>query len=264
VAVGEYSDSTGSRFTLAESWNGSTWTIVPTINPGAYWNQLNAVSCTTTTNCTAVGTYQSSSGLTVTLAEHWNGKAWTTQSMPATTGDGDLLNISCTAANACTAVGSQGAATLAERWNGTNWKVQSTPTPAGAHQSQLSGVKCTSSTVCLAVGYSSATLAERWNGTSWKVVTTPSVPGGFGVLAAVSCTSASACTAVGNSNGGPYLSLAEAWNGKTWTVQSTPDPNADNDLLGVACTTSTVCTAVGYDDGDTGSSPVLTFGIQRA
>ena len=55
-----------------------------------------------------------------------------------------LNAVSCTAANACTAVGGQG---IALAWNGSVWSSQQTPTA-----SVLRGVSCTSATVCTAVG----------------------------------------------------------------------------------------------------------------
>jgi len=45
--------------TLVEAWDGSTWTVVPSPNPGGTSNsaisELRSVSCTSETNCLAVG-----------------------------------------------------------------------------------------------------------------------------------------------------------------------------------------------------------------
>jgi hypothetical protein len=55
---------------LAETWDGSTWTIQSTpVSSGG----LSAVSCTSATVCTAVGKYETSSGSQVTLAERYSG-----------------------------------------------------------------------------------------------------------------------------------------------------------------------------------------------
>src|SRR5262249_49700269 len=139
--------------------------------------------------------------------------------------------VSCSPASSCTAVGSftdssgTGAA-LAERWNGTSWAVQSVPNPSGAQSSFLSGVSCTSSTACIAVGSSTlGTLAEQWNGPAWRLQPPPS-PGPPPILLAVSCASSSACTAVGTTDSsGGGVTLAERWNGTKWTVKSTPNPS---------------------------------------
>jgi hypothetical protein len=115
----------------------------------------------------------------VTLAERWNGTAWTVQTTPnpgsAEGTYSTLEGVSCTSATACTAVGSSNpiatglTATLAERWNGTAWSIQATPNPSGAETSELNEVSCPSDSACAAAGqYSTAgfffvTLAERFS-----------------------------------------------------------------------------------------------------
>ena len=68
------------EFTLAETWNGSTWTILPTPSPrlpggGA---ELNSISCTSSTSCMAVGetlVFHEPGGYLIPhpFAESWNG-----------------------------------------------------------------------------------------------------------------------------------------------------------------------------------------------
>ena len=72
TAVGSTSTST-TTVTLAERWNGTTWSIQTTPNPtGGSSAGLGGVSCASATACTAAGGY--TKGTTgVTLAEHWNG-----------------------------------------------------------------------------------------------------------------------------------------------------------------------------------------------
>jgi hypothetical protein len=110
--------------TLAESWDGSTWTIqtTPTPSGSATLSSLWGVSCTSATACTALGDYSTSSSTSV-LAERWDGRTWTIQSTPS--GLAQLDGVSCTSAAACTAVGrnyinSNGIikVTLAERYSG--------------------------------------------------------------------------------------------------------------------------------------------------
>jgi hypothetical protein len=189
-----------------------------------------------------------------TLAQRWNGRAWTLQTTPNPTGatDNNLAGVSCASPTACTAVGNytSGGVTraLAERWDGAAWAIQTTPTPTGATSSVLSGGSCTSPTACTAVGrYTSAgvthTLAERWDGTNWTIQPTPDPTGGS-PLTGVSCTSATACTAVGGSG----TTLAERWDGTAWTIQTTPTLTGGvfTVLTGVSCASATSCTAVGY------------------
>ena len=43
--------------------------------------------------------------------------------------------------------------TLAERWDGTSWHLSAPGAPAGATQSNLTGVSCQSSSNCMGVGW---------------------------------------------------------------------------------------------------------------
>ena len=165
-AVGWSGNTTGQTFPLAEWWDGVSWSVQTTPTPaGATDPRLNAVSCTSVTACTAVG---SSSG--VSLAERWNGARWSLQTTANRNGAPPLQGVSCSSKDACTAVGGPSGFALAERWNGARWSSQTTPSPA-RRTLMLLGVSCPSSTVCKAVGGSensdgdtSVPLAEAWNG----------------------------------------------------------------------------------------------------
>jgi hypothetical protein len=63
--------------------------------------------------------------------------------------------VSCLSSSSCEAVGYRlisPAGTAAEGWDGSIWSSQSTPNPAGAFESVLSGLSCTSASACMAVG----------------------------------------------------------------------------------------------------------------
>src|SRR5919201_345683 len=226
---------------------------------GADTWELNGVSCTSKTLCTAVGSYSDATG-SHPMAENRSGTTWTIVSVPVPSGATgvQLADVSCTAASACIAVGHYDHAgdtlTIAERWNGTSWTIQSTPNPAGATATQLDSISCVSTTACVAVGHSAGsttttTLAERWNGASWAIQSTPN-PTGFSAseLNGVSCPSAGACVAVGDSsNGSNSVTLAERWNGTSWVIQSTPKPSGAtaSKLFDVSCTSASACTAGG-------------------
>jgi hypothetical protein len=81
TAVGWYETSPGAYDTLAEVWNGTTWTIQNTPNPtGATASYLFGASCASASACTAVG-YDLNPSYTA-LAEGWNGTSWAIQSTP--------------------------------------------------------------------------------------------------------------------------------------------------------------------------------------
>jgi hypothetical protein len=228
----------------------------------AKWTAPRELSCVSSTECIAVGAYQSSTSVETPLAEKWNGAAWATQTAAVPSGAlwSALADVSCTSSTACTAVGryensSKTEVTLAERWNGSEWVVQSTPNPSGAKSSWLEAVSCTSSTACTAVGRyensskTEVTLAERWNGSEWVVQSTPNPSGAkWSRLADVSCSATLTCTAVGSdeNSSGVRVTLAESWNGSEWTILSTPNPGGAewSSLKGISCPNGE-CVAVG-------------------
>src|ERR1700693_3995832 len=76
-AVGNSTSTTHFDKTLAEHWNGTSWTVVSTPNASAFHNDLTGVSAISSNDVWAVGTYQiDSSGNLQTFAEHWNGTIW--------------------------------------------------------------------------------------------------------------------------------------------------------------------------------------------
>jgi hypothetical protein len=238
IAVGLQGFNTegSATHTLAERWNGKRWSIVPSSNPHASVLALDAVSCSSSTDCSAVGDY-ADPGLpsSSTLVEHWNGKTWKIVASP---GDGSgaeffgLVGVSCPSATSCVSVGEIGTgldafSTLAERWNGRTWSL--TPSPTGGN---LYSVSCASATNCFAAGSldplqgdPASTLVDRWNGTHWSEEATPSSNDSFDVLATVSCASSTYCLAVGESDSVLHngaAALAEQWNGTNWSIVASP------------------------------------------
>jgi len=253
--------------------------VSPYAGPGgaasATSSQLHGVSCTSATFCMAVGEQGTSSGGATTLAERWNGSAWSIVASPnpAASKFSRLYAVSCPSPSDCTAVGSQFNATtkisktLVERWNGKKWSlVSDADFPGGPSGAFLFGVACTSSTFCFAVGQRSVSgsvgtivLIERWNGHSWSLVNTPKVPNArYLVLKAVSCTSTRRCDAVGDfltPSAGP-VPLTEHWNGTAWTLvpSATTGELGEGDLLvSVSCGSPASCIAAGeYELGGVG------------
>ncbi len=151
MAVGYYDNASLTSQTLIESWNGSTWTVVPSPNLGSFNNVLSGVSCTTPTNCVAVGHYISASDVLQTLIETWNASSWSVTSSPNSSGNSQLLGVSCTKLTKCVAVGDYSFGTLIESWKRTGWLV--TPSPNQGSSDSLSSVSCTRPKRCVAVGY---------------------------------------------------------------------------------------------------------------
>ncbi len=260
IAVGSRSGRT-----LAERWNGSTWTLLATPSPGNAGNTLSGISCSSGTRCVAVGSYRTSARGPVPLAETWNGSTWR---LSAGTGSGGILNgVSCVSAAWCMAVGfGSDNQNTAERWNGTSWR--SLPVPnIGGPSSILSAVSCTAQASCIAVGSgapddeTNLPYSVVWNGSSWRELTTPGrgeeISAG---LNGVSCA-AGDCVAVGSGGGVSGAdALALRWNGTAWQ-QLTMPPAAQGQpdiLAAVSCPGASWCMAVGSTKTGTTSAKPLT------
>jgi hypothetical protein len=218
VAVGyTVNPTTNSEQDLAELSDGEIWTIQatqPALSGVDFF--LNAVSCSSATDCLAVGQYHTTlagADQYLTWSEHWNGSIWTGWYPGAIGGYyNNLAGVSCPSATACTAVGWAHAAggndvPVAERWTGAGWVTLSPKFPVALDGTVLTGVSCASVTSCTAVGwayqslapaYAEVPVAESWGGTGWTLGS-PLSPSGAtqSTLATVSCTSATVCTAVG-------------------------------------------------------------------
>ena len=245
-AVGEHGNNVGTQSNLAEVWNGTTWLIQRTPNPGSPFgppiNDLEDVSCVSTSFCEAVG-----NGPNGMAALGWNGTSWQVQNRP---GNGGFQGqrVSCPSVDFCMSIDPLG---RVDTWNGSSWSVGTNLTGF----SPVSGLSCVAASFCEAVGSGPpGESAARWNGGTWTAQPTP---GGAGEdLRAVSCLSATSCEAAGELvNQGNPLTLAEVWNGSAWTIQPTPNPSLSmgSVLNGLWCTSASVCAAVGqYQTGSFG------------
>ena len=159
TAVGRY--FTGLSFqTLVEVRKGTAWSIVrsPAVSAGTN-SELDAVSCSSVSDCTAVGHVTTTRG-TRTLIEHGGGSRWSIVTSPNAGGVNDdnyLSAVSCPIATACTAVGRYFTGvsflTLIEQWSGSGWSVTPSPNVNVNKTNYLTGVSCLSPSTCTAVGY---------------------------------------------------------------------------------------------------------------
>jgi hypothetical protein len=125
-AVGALGD--GDDGALAEHWNGSAWSIVPT--PAlAGIGLFSSATAVGSSDVWAVGSQGSS-----TLTEHWDGSAWSIVSspnpLPTYKGNNFLTAVTAVSSTDVWAVGATLDFTLGEleqtmtmRWDGTSWTV---------------------------------------------------------------------------------------------------------------------------------------------
>lgn len=231
VAVGHVvaSNIQGGQ-TLVESWNGTTWSTTPSLTD-LNGSSLSAVSCTSPTDCVAVGVDWSADDFP--LVYTWHGSTWSTTGVIDTIapyGLGRLSSVSCTTSTFCMAVGSWNdfGATVGPRVYvqiGSSWSAIAYPSISAG----VGTVACTGPTFCMTPGYS-------WNGTTWSATSSP------GSISGLYCTSPTDCVAVGGNS-------IESWDGSTWSAASNPSPTSV--LSGLSCTDSTDCVAVGSAAGQT-------------
>jgi hypothetical protein len=111
MAVGMTQTGSGN-LVLTDSWNGSSWSIVPSaVIPAAETGALYAVSCLGPSSCAAAGAFHPSSNQVLALS--WNGATWTIPTTPTTTAGVSSQNqgISCVADVSCTLVATQAGTT---------------------------------------------------------------------------------------------------------------------------------------------------------
>lgn len=159
-AVGQFTNSSGNTQTLVEYWDGSTWSIIPTPNPGQLSNVLNAVTVISAHDVWAVGQDEVNTSFD-TLIEHWDGTQWSTVSSPNPGSvENTLSGVTGVSGNNIWAVGrvdqGTGGQTLIEHWNGGTWSVVSSPNEGSGDNALFAVARVPSTQHTWAVGqYSS-------------------------------------------------------------------------------------------------------------
>jgi hypothetical protein len=239
-------------------------------------NVLNAVSCVSTNDCWSVGDYNLANATgNKSLAEHWDGKAWSIVSTPNLTGEDNQLNsVSCVSVSDCWVVGGTSgydSPMVFEHWNGTSWQLKYYPD--NVETGDLEGVTCTSTSNCWAVGnldesnFSLNSLVMKWNGSIWASVSTPnSTQSEFD---SVSCVNVSDCfivgdTSEGSNDDGISDQLIERWNGSAWKTMVTQDPYKHGAYMpGIDCTKESSCIALIVPSNGTAGTDATSFVVEQ-
>lgn len=246
------------RRTLIEHWNGSSWSVVTSPNPGAdTYVELNGVAAISANDIWAVGHGGDPGSIPLeTLTEHWDGSRWSIIPSPNPgTYNGNVLNaVAAISANDVWAVGwyqsgstGQEGGALTMHWDGTQWTV--IPNPSRA---TLYGVTVLASNDVWAVGDQSIL---HWNGANWSNVSFPLPPNGsFPRLRGISAVSANDIWAAGFSqwssfDGTRSAPLTYHWDGTSWSWIPNAG-NIDEYFFGVTAIAANDVWAVG-DNGQT-------------
>ncbi|MEU4218042.1 hypothetical protein [Actinoplanes sp. NPDC026623] len=181
------------RNTLAMRWNGSSWSVIATPQPGTNVRQLYGVKAFSTGEAWSVGWYYDTNFHGEALMLHWSGSTWTQVAVPGPGTSGNSLEgIAGSAPNDVWAVGYY--------------------TDSGEN------------------GVLGHPFALHYNGTSWTPAEMPeSGTGTF--LHSVAALSANDVWAVGSKNGyhepvasagGQIQPLVQRWNGTAFAIESVP------------------------------------------
>lgn len=276
-AVGHSFDGAGVRLNLVQRWNGLAWSNVVAPNAAASVdNYLKGVSCTSASECFAVG-YANNGVVDQGVILRWNGTLWlpaTAPTVPTEEGS-SLAAVVCRSGTDCWAVGSTGSTgsyrALSQHWNGTAWVTVTTANISARQSNFLDAVTCLSDDDCWAVGFWFAgnvaqTLTMHWDGSEWSIVPSPNVNAFENhYLGGVSCVSTSDCWAVGSrteTSGIEGRTLILHWDGTSWTiVPSAPDTSAAQaiNLTAVSCASASECLAVGHTSDVTGHYQAISM-----
>jgi hypothetical protein len=252
-AVGASTDAMGFDKTLIEHFDGTSWSIIPSANPGAFNNDLNAVAVTPNGEVWAVGDYSNSNNTNwFPFALHWTGSTWITDlSAGGFTTFGFLYGVTAISNVDVWAVGTSFNFTTSAfdthilHWNGA-WSlvpgVNLSPT-----DNEVFSVSAWSSTDIWAVGELNVSgvlqsLALEWNGVMWNVINTPNLggTGGNNEILGVNALEAGHAVGVGYGN---FVNGVSARHASTWDIVAPGTPTVsnvsapgigDSALLGVA------------------------------
>ena len=161
-ATGEWATNTtpAQGKTLAERWDGSTWSLMTTPNKAGQDTALAGITCTAATNCVAAG-YSLADAIYHPLAGRWNGTAWSLESLPSPANPHGTLvaTPSCASAGDCWMTATSGNLVFGQKeklsfvhWNGSTWSSVAGPTQTSTVAYVGGGTACTALSSCLAVG----------------------------------------------------------------------------------------------------------------
>jgi hypothetical protein len=249
-AVGYYYDSNlAANRTMTQRFNGTSWSIVPSVNASSTgYSQLNRVDATSTSNVWAIGS----------LVERYNGTNWVAMSSPAGVAPRGLDVVS---PSEVWIAGYSGSAATVTQWKNGTWTTRYTQTSTGRHLTVFEAIAVDASGQVWAVGWDRdydapgrpvSSLVVHYNGTSWTRETTPN-PANRNTLMDVVALANGEVFAVGvaqDTSGGGITprSLMLRKQGATWSSLTVPkgETGSQDQLLSVAAVSSTSVWSVGY------------------
>lgn len=224
---------------IAESWDGTRWSLMSTPNPDLA-DPLLGVSAISPMDVWGVGFAKATATSNQhALIEHFDGTTWTIVPNPSNGITDSLKAVSARSATDVWAVGSNGQNTttlpLVEHWNGTAWSIVGTAKLGTSATGFFNGVTTspngdvwavgTVTTPAVPEGSNRAALIERWNGSAFvRVAAPPTIDTRFTTtLTAVAESGSNDVYAVGDFG---HNGIALHWDGTAWsniTLPAVPD-----------------------------------------
>jgi len=218
--VGDQEGANGKFETLAEHWDGSSWTVVSTPDPGSAGNHLYAVDAVSSDDVWAAGMTLNGDSPDQALVEHWDGQRWSVVAAPvAASADLVMLTgISATASQvwvdgeADSPTGG-GQPFIAGYQNGA-WTIPQLPTiPDGANWTNLWGIQVAGGSVWAVGTYvdpatdnNNSLVLEGTNGT-WTTNNAPNPGSGSNILGGITNVDGQLWAAGVYDNGGSEIPL---------------------------------------------------------
>ena len=243
-------------------WDGTSWTIVGTPQPGgASVDRLRAIDAAAPNDIWATGLFWDAQTHAHSVILHWDGKAWNRAALGTPTlgaaaprrvcdSRTGLAGVTVVSASDVWAVGD---ATTCH-YNGTVWREVPSPQPRLEYYEfgyPLEDVSAAAPNDVWAVGARQVdngfgtewdSLAEHWNGSAWTIDRTQAPPPGQ-LLRGVEAVSANDVWAVGQDDYGPVI---DHYNGSEWTQVPTPGWGQGGYLGGVGTAAADDLWAAGY------------------
>ncbi|HVG00089.1 MAG TPA: hypothetical protein VND68_09645 [Chloroflexia bacterium] len=261
-AVGAYLLLDRQTVPLIERWNGTEWGLVAPAPVSATVGIFNGVAALDESDAWAVGYYTDERGISRTLAQHWDGREWSTVPTPSL---GQRLNtltgVAMRAKDDVWAVGYRVAeknqyVPVTMRWDGKEWRMVEAPAP-GKVANYLYDVTLAGPTDVWAAGYQYngsgpvVPFLIRWDGKEWRTMDGPQVDSDYVVLNSISATSEDDVWVAGINRQPDRTnkSLVARWDGQEWSQPASPGNGATtNNLKSISALSPTSVWAVGYHD----------------
>jgi hypothetical protein len=218
--VGDQEGSDGKFETLAEHWDGSSWTSIPTPDPGPAGNHLYAVDAVSPDDVWAAGMQLGYGSPDQGLVEHWDGTKWSVVASPAPA-SADLVmltGITATATQVWVAGEADGPESGGQPfiagYQDGGWTIPQLPAvPDGANWTNLWGIKQAGGSVWAVGTYvdpatdNSNTLVLQGTGGTWAVNAAPDPGSGSNILGGITSVDGQLWAAGVYDNGGNEIPL---------------------------------------------------------